>query len=95
MAGPEFPAPSLAKYGLTPDKYQAALEMLKVDKEALNLQISGETGSVSFDGVDFTWSYNGVDALFVTIVKVHSWKAKIAGNQAIFGILYDELISKV
>lgn len=95
MAGPEFPAPSIAKYGITPAQYPTALKLIQENKEAVNLQVNGDSGSVSMEGVDFTWSYNGVDALFVTIVKVHSFKAKIAGNQAIFGILYDELLSKV
>lgn len=99
--GIEYPAAGKACYGsVSQAKYDALIARLKSDQDASNIatgtpQEGIENGSVTYQKIDFTWVYDPTNAeLTVAITADHNWKAKIAGNQAIFGMLFDELISK-
>lgn len=71
-------------------------EFLPGKSDSVTTNFSGtQTGSVTYQAVDFAWSYDGISKLTVTIVAKRSWKAKIAGNQAIFQALFDDLIGTV
>jgi hypothetical protein len=95
--GISYPAPEKACYGqISADKYVALETILKGDKDASNLAVNGDTGTVTYNKIDFAWTYDPAACeLVLTIVADHNWKAKIAGNQAIFGIIFDQLISKL
>lgn len=90
--GISYPTPTQACYGqINQAKYDALLAQMKTDKRVSALTANSCTVA---PGVDFTWEYNPTaEEITLTIVKVHSLKAKIAGNQAIFGVLYDQFIS--
>lgn len=91
-----FVKPDMAHYALTPDKYAALVAALKTDKDASNLRIDDpNTGTVTYQQIDFGWTYDGAAQLTVVIVKDRNWKARIAGNELIFSELNDQLISKV
>jgi hypothetical protein len=94
--GISYPSAEKALYGSVPQaKFDALIARLKTDKDARNLQLfDNETGSVTYQKIDFAWSYDAVAAeLTVVIVGDHNWKAKIAGNQEIFEMLNEKLIS--
>lgn len=98
----EYPTPEQARYGgITPEKYAELIADIRNDPLASSLEVgiaplpALNIGRVTYQEIDFKWIYDGVDELTVTIVKIHNWKAKIAGNMAIFGILNDKLISKI
>lgn len=95
--GISYPAPEQACYGnIDQAKYDALLAKLKTDPGASALVASETTGSVTYQKISFEWTYDATKAeLTMTIVHDGNWKAKIAGNEAIFGIIEDELISKV
>jgi len=40
--------------GITPEKYAALL----INAQAQGLQLTGEAGSTTFQGLEFTWSYD-------------------------------------
>ena len=46
--------PEITASGITPEKYQTLLATAK----AQGLDLSGATGSTTFQGLDFTWSYD-------------------------------------
>ena len=46
--------PEIVATGVTPEKYQTLLATAK----AQGLDLSGETGSTSYQGLDFTWTYD-------------------------------------
>jgi hypothetical protein len=83
--------PNSAKYRLTPDKYAALIQALKENKDASDLQVTANRGSVTFQKVTFSWTYNGTDELLVTITADHNFKAKLIGNEAIFEHLSEQL----
>lgn len=78
---------------VTPAKYASLLTSIQGNTGAINFAHNGNAGSVSFNGVQFAWSYDGISVLNLNIVAVHSQDAKIAGNQAIFGRLQAQLLS--
>lgn len=95
--GIEYPSPEQACYGnIDQAKYDALLAKLEKDPDASGLVTSAAAGSVTYQKIGFEWAYDAAKCeLTMTIVADHNWKAKIAGNQAIFGVIQDELISKV
>lgn len=96
--GISYPSPEKALYGSLPQaKFDTLMARLKIDKDASNLQVfDSGIGSVTYQKIDFAWSYDVAAAeLTVRILAVHNWKAKIAGNQAIFEELNEKLISTV
>lgn len=95
MSHPIYVPPKTATYTVTPPQYAALLAALHSNKEALNPVVNGNSGSVSYQSVEFSWAYDGTTALLVTIVAVHSWAAKVFGNAAIFDELNKQLISLV
>jgi hypothetical protein len=96
-------APTKARYGLAADKYAALVAALEQNKDAKNAKVDGNSGSVSYSGVDFAWTYfpnppatlASGPFLEVDIVHKHGLKANIAGNDTIFELLNEELISKL
>jgi len=46
--------PEITAAGITPEKYQTLLATAK----AQGLDLSGATGSTTFQGLDFTWTYD-------------------------------------
>ena len=48
--------PEIVATGVTPEKYQTLLATAK----AQGLDLSGETGSTTYQGLDFTWTYDAV-----------------------------------
>jgi hypothetical protein len=46
--------PAIALPGMTPEKYASLLETAN----AKGLALSGDSGATSYQGIDFTWSYN-------------------------------------
>ena len=46
--------PEIAVSGITPEKYQSLLATAK----AQGLDLTGETGTTTFQGLDFTWTYD-------------------------------------
>jgi hypothetical protein len=90
-----YDPPGSARYHLTPDKFAALVTSLRSNKDASNMVVNDNFGAVTYQKIDFAWNYDGSDVLTVTIVADHNWKGKIAGNEAIFGELYDDLISKL
>lgn len=96
--GISYPSPEKALYGSIPQaKFDALIARLKTDPDARNFfEGDHETGSVTYQKIDFAWSYDPTaEELTVVIVGDHNWKAKIAGNTAIFQELNVNLISKV
>jgi hypothetical protein len=96
--GISYPSPEKALYGSIPQaKFDALIARLKTDKDARNLfEGDHETGSVTYQKIDFAWSYDPTaQELTVLIVGDHNWKAKIAGNLAVFQMLNEKLISQV
>lgn len=94
MSAPVFISPNQAKYELTPANYQALVTVLRTSKEVSNLVvgIDGQEGTLTAQGVDFAWTYDGQAELLLVIVKVHSWLARGAGNESIFGHINTQLI---
>ena len=45
--------PEIVATGVTPEKYQSLIATAK----AQGLDLSGETGSTRYQGMDFTWRY--------------------------------------
>jgi phage-related protein len=102
-----YVAPDTANFPLAPDKYAALIAKLKTDSDASNLAFSdgfpyplsnvagSGSGSVTYQKIDFTWTYDGVGQLTVKIIADRNWKAKIAGNDVVFQRLNDDLISTV
>jgi hypothetical protein len=91
MAAPLWVPPDSARYALAPDKYAALLQALEQNTRASGLQVAANKGSVTFQKVTFSWDYNGVDELLVTITANHNFEAKLIGNEAIFGHLNEQL----
>jgi hypothetical protein len=50
--------PEIVATGITPEKYQSLVATAK----AQGLDLSGETGSTSYQGMDFTWNYDAAGA---------------------------------
>ena len=46
--------PEIVATGVTPEKYRTLLATAK----AQGLDLSGETGSTTYQGLDFTWTYD-------------------------------------
>ena len=46
--------PEIVATGITPEKYASLVATAK----AQGLDLSGETGSTSYQGMDFTWTYD-------------------------------------
>lgn len=46
--------PEIVATGITPEKYQTLLATAK----AQGLDLTGATGSTSYQGLDFTWTYD-------------------------------------
>jgi hypothetical protein len=91
-----FVQPSSARFPMTPDKYAALVISLKLNKDASNLVVTELAGTVTYQKIDFSWYYDDEpQELIVTIVGDRNWKAKIAGKEAVFEELNDQLISKV
>lgn len=95
MSAPLFIQPNQAKYALLPANYVALVKALRVNHDVTKLAIgtSGLEGTLTVQGVDFSWIYDGAAELLVTIAAVHSWLARGIGNEAIFGHLNTQLIS--
>jgi hypothetical protein len=96
--GITYPSPEKALYGSIPQaKFDALIARLKTDKDAISFfEGDHETGSVTYQKIDFAWSYDpAAEELTVMIVGDRNWKAKIAGNQAVFEELNANLISQV
>jgi hypothetical protein len=91
MAAPLWVPPDSARYGLPPDKYAALIHALEENKDASGLQVAANQGSVTFQKVTFSWNYNGMDELLVTITANHNFEARLIGNEAIFGHLNEQL----
>lgn len=85
--------PNVAKYPLTPDKYALLVGALKANPQANHLTVVENSGNVSFQGVDFSWVFDGSGELTVTILNKHSLAAKLVGNEAIFSRLNDQLLT--
>lgn len=54
--------PEILATGVTPEKYQTLLATAK----AQGLDLTGETGTTTYQGLDFTWTYDD-DAETLTI----------------------------
>jgi hypothetical protein len=76
---------------ITPDQYSNIVDLLQSNEEATNLILNENSGNVSIEGVEFTWAFDGIDELRVYITKVHSFKAKLYGNENIFKMLGEKL----
>jgi hypothetical protein len=46
--------PEIVATGITPEKYQSLVATAK----AQGLDLTGETGSTTFQGMNFTWTYD-------------------------------------
>jgi hypothetical protein len=46
--------PPIALSGITPEKYRSLL----AQAQSHGLNLTGETGSISYQGMDFTWTYD-------------------------------------
>ncbi|HEX4320059.1 MAG TPA: hypothetical protein VHZ52_04100 [Acidobacteriaceae bacterium] len=46
--------PEIVATGITPEKYQSLVATAK----AQGLDLSGQTGSTGYQGMDFTWNYD-------------------------------------
>lgn len=93
--GITYPSPEKALYGSIPQaKFDALIARLKTDKDASQFfEGDHETGSVTYQKIDFAWSYDPTaEELTVMITGDRNWKAKIAGNLAIFERLHDSVI---
>lgn len=99
--GIEYPAPQQARYGqISQDTYDALIAKLRTDPNARNLGANMastpdlESGSVTYQSIDFAWVYDSAkQELTLSIVADHNWKAKIAGNQTIFEMINEKLLS--
>jgi hypothetical protein len=97
-----YVAPNQAHYGMTAAQYGKLIATLRAEPGADNLKVDGFTGSVSYDGVDFSWSYSPhpadnltTPALTVTIVRKHGIEAKLLPNDAIFARLQSQLLAQI
>jgi hypothetical protein len=90
-----YAPPASASYTVTPQQYAALLAALHSNNEAVNLTINGNSGSVSYQGVAFSWAYDGTASLAVAITAKHSFASKLVSNATIFDELNTQLISLV
>jgi hypothetical protein len=99
--------PDGAKFPLTPDQYAALIAKLSSDPDVsglvnhegeapgLDLVAGKLAGGCTYQKITFSWAYDGVGELTVAILEDHNWKAKLAGNEAIFGELKAKLLDPV
>lgn len=83
MGAPIRVAPNTAEWPLSQDQATKLLSALESNAEIVNKQIGPVQGSFSAEGVEFAYNYLGGN-LFLDIIAVHSFKAKVAGHDAIF-----------
>lgn len=89
-------SPNTANYhGVPPDKYAALVAALHADPDSSGFMSAGNAGRVTYQKIDFAWQYDGAGMVAVTITADHNFKAKIAGNEAIFSLLNDRMFSKL
>jgi hypothetical protein len=94
--------PSSARYAITAAQYAALAANFARTPGVSKLAVNGNVGSVSYEGIDWSWAYTPEPtadvpfaALLVTIIAKHSLKARIAPNATIFQLLQEDLISKL
>jgi hypothetical protein len=91
-----FHAPNTATVQpITSAQYASLLASIKANSDALNFAQNGNSGGVSFDGVQFAWTFDGISVLNITIVAVHSFAAKLAGNEYIFAQLNEQFAATI
>jgi hypothetical protein len=78
---------------VSPGQYASLVSSIQSNDEAMNFLQDGNAGNVSFESVEFAWSYDGVSVLNITITAVHSFAAKLAGHHYIFEQLNEKLLS--
>lgn len=91
-----YVGPDGARYPLTPAQYAALLFKLRTDPEVSDLDAPGiNYGLCTYQKITFSWVYDGAAELTVAIKENHNWKAKLAGNEVVFGKLEDQFIKPV
>jgi len=80
---------------LSPAQYASLLATMKSSTAAMNLHTNGNSGTVSYQAIDFAWTYDGQTTLSITIEGVHNPSARLMGNMTIFEQLNSEFLSTV
>ena len=88
--------PDTVSYEIGREHYLEIIKAMRSNPQVTNLVIESDnlSGKASAERVDFSWSYDGVTELKVTVLKKHSWQSKIAGNYAIFDAIQKHLIDE-
>lgn len=89
----EFQSPNTAVYYIAPETFTAMLAKLKANPDATAITVTDSTGSIIFENVTFSYSYDAdAKKLTVTICANHNWKAKLAGNRTVLEMLESQLL---
>lgn len=94
MGAPIRVAPNTAEWPLTQDQATKLLAALESNTEIVNKTLGSIQGSFSAEGVEFAYHYLAGN-LILDIVAVHSFKAKVAGHDAIFDAVNDIITKSV
>lgn len=86
-----FVEPNQGKSTLTPEQYHSVMTFFRGDNESVNLIINGNTGNVSIEGTEFSWSFDGIDELRLFINRLHSLKLHLLGCHRVFNILVERI----
>lgn len=86
--------PSGARFSpIQPDEFAQLLADLAATKDVSRLVHIGNSGSCTTQGVDFSWTYDGVINLQVNIVAKHGWIVSRVPDATIFDHLNKEFVA--